>query len=142
VDGIDEQYAALRMVEQWLPDGVQNWKVINNGRDTGPEPHHPLQLPDGLGDGFWEGDGDVEEGDCNKNYAAIGPDGRFMVGLFGLNEGTARRSGQALYGMHVDCFDSLTGAAVKQTDIAAGQWLTLPGRRDREMSYITVGQRQ
>ena len=130
--------AAVRMVERWLPEGVQNWTVVNNG----PSRNHPLSLPRDIGDGFWEGSDDIEKGDCNKNYAVLGPDGRFMVGLFGLNEGDARRSGQALYDMHVDAFDSLTGEQVESKNLAQGGWLTLPGRQDREMSHIIVGQRQ
>lgn len=135
VDGFADQIAALRIVERWLPEGVQNWKVVNNGRDL----EHPLQLPDKLKDGFWEGNDDVELGSVNKNYCALGPDGRFLVGLFGVNDDN--RAGQALYKMHVDCFDSLTGANVKSANLAKNQWLSLPGRRDREMSYIIVGHR-
>lgn len=138
IAGVEDQVAALHMAPRFLPEGVQNWKIENNGRDD----KHPLQLPDAIDDGFWEGDKDVEPGDCNKNYAALGPDGRFLVGLFGLNEGDDRRAGQALYDLHVDCFDSLTGALVKSVDLARNQWLTLPGRRDRESSYYIVGQRR
>jgi len=137
VQGFADQIAALKMVERWLPDGVQNWKVVNNG----PSRQHPLSLPPADGDGFWAGNGDVENGDTNKNYAVLGPNG-FMLGLFGLNEGDDRRSGQAFYDMHVDCFDSLTGTLVKPADLVQDQWLTLPGRRDREMSYIVVGRRR
>ncbi len=143
VKGIDDQFAALKMVERWLPADVQNWKVVNNGRDD----QHPLQLPDGLKDGFWEGNDDIELGDCNKNYAVLGPDGQFMVGLFGLNGSSntrplaPRRAGLALYKMQVKAYDSLTGTLAFDGPLDRYEWLTLPGRQDREMSYIIVGQR-
>jgi hypothetical protein len=126
------------MVTKWLPADVQDWKIVNNGRDD----QHPLQLPDPLKEGFWEGGGDIVLGDCNKNYAALGPDGQFMVGLFGLNAGSARRSGQALYDLQVSAYDSLTGELVKASlPVKKGAFLTLPGRQDREISYILVGRR-
>jgi len=146
VPGFVEQIAALKMIERFLPEGVQNWNVENNGRDK----LHPLQLPEAVGDGggFWAGDDDVELGDVNKNYAVLGPDGRFMVGIFGLNGETnepplsERRAGQALYPMVIEAFDSLTGESIEKGDVDTGEWITLPGRRDREMSYIVMGQRR
>ena len=141
--GIDDQFEALRMVERWMPQGFQNWKIVNNGRDR----EHPLQLPDAVKDGFWEGNGDIVKGDVNKNYAILGPAGRFYVGIFGLNGDrneepyTERRAGEALYSMNLKCFDSLTGILVREKTLHKGQWLTLPGRRDREISYIIEGQR-
>lgn len=141
IQGFPDMVAALRMVERWMPEGVQNWKVVNNGRDTGPEPHHPLQLPDAVKDGFWEGNDDVEQGSVNKNYAVISPNGHdFMVGLFGLNDDN--RAGQALFTMRVNAFDSLTGVQNFNGTVNKDQWLGLQGRTDREMSHVVVGARQ
>ena len=138
VSGIDGMWDALHKVAKLLPEGVQNWKLVNNG----PSRQHPLSLPRDIGDGFWEGNGDIVKGDVNKNYAVLGPNGQFVSGIFGLNEGQERRSGQALYNMNVTAIDSLTEAEVKSIPLAGGFWLTLPGRRDREISYILVGQRR
>lgn len=135
IPGFDKIMGGIRMVERWMPPGVQNWKVVNNG----PSRRHPMSLPREVGDGFWEGNDDVEKGSCNKNYAVLGPGGKFYVGHFGTNDD--HRIGQALYDMKLQAYDTLTGMLAFDGILRKDKWLSLPGRTDREMSYVVEGQR-
>lgn len=138
VPGFADFVKACKQTDKWLPEGVQNWKVVNNGASR----NHPLYLPGDVGDGFWEGNKDVVAGDVNKNYAFLHPNNRdFLVGFYGLNEGQARRSGQALYNLHITCYDSLLGQKVFDDNVKKGDLLKMPGRQDREISYVGVGYR-
>jgi hypothetical protein len=132
VPNIDAIMATVRACDALLPDGIENWTCVNNGRDT-----HPLPLP---GDsGFWEGDHPGPS--VNKNYAAInGAD--FVVILTGVKSAGATGpvpAGTARKAMHVEAFDPVTHARIAVADLAAGQGWTLPGRGDTMAAWLVRG---
>lgn len=145
VPRIDEQFAALHMIEQFIPEGVQNWKVINNGRSD-----HPLPLDPAVSEshhenknaGFWEGN--AKYGSVNKNYVSAHQDGRFVGVLTGVNawDGNARTLvGVSRYHMSVSAYNPVTGALVDTRRLAPSEQWTLPGRSDKQVGYIVVGKK-
>jgi hypothetical protein len=128
---------AVRLAQALCPADLENWRVVNNGRND-----HPLPLPEEIGIGFWEGDGDAVKGDLNKNYAALGPGGQFVSVLCGVNSteevGPRRVTSGALRGCHVLAIEPVTGARL-EGDLAAGAVWTVPGRRDRNVGYLVFG---
>lgn len=131
---IDPAIKAVSGVDDLLPAGIENWRVVNNGRDD-----HPLPLDDKLG--FWEG----EQGRApavNKNYAAYNHD-EFRVALIGCrsaNETGPVPAGIATRDCHVEAFDPATMKMVAWADLKAGQAWTVPGRHDTMAGYIIKGQ--
>lgn len=144
-ENVDAIISALHVVGALLPNGCQNWRLVNNGRDK----EHPLQLDDRVsrpskpveGAGFWEGAADAH-GIANKNYAALGPHDLFYETLIGVNahvNGGLVPVGQALRRMYVEAIDPVDGRLVDERDLAAGvRWL-LPGRPDKQMGYLIRG---
>jgi hypothetical protein len=131
VPNIDHIMDVVRNVDTLLPDGIENWKCVNNGRDD-----HPLPVPD---DYFWEGDHPGPA--LNKNYAAIS-DAEFVVMLIGVKSagetgpvsaGTAKRA------CHVEAIDPVTLECVVSAELAAGQSWTVPGRGDTMAAYVVRG---
>ena len=133
VDNIEFLMAVLRAADDLLPVGVENWRCVNNGRSD-----HPLPLPD---TGFWESGAHDRAPAVNKNYAAISGD-EFVVMLTGVKSagvtgavpaGTARRA------CHVAAIHPLTHETIAETDLAAGQRWTVPGRGDSMAAYVVRG---
>lgn len=131
VPNIDAIMATVRACDALLPDGIENWKCVNNGRDD-----HPLPVPD---DYFWEGNHPGPA--LNKNYAAIS--GRdFVVILTGVKSaGTTGpvSAGTARKACHVEAFDPVTHDRIAVADLAAGQGWTLPGRGDTMAAWLIRG---
>jgi len=134
VPNIDVMIDALHSVEPWMPEGFQNWQVVNNGRDI-----HPLPLNGAVGKGFWERN---SGGSVNKNYMALGPDGRFVGVLLGVNIGPEGEDtthvGTALRKCQVSAYDPVVGLVDART-LASGEKWMLPGRADKMMGYVVVG---
>ena len=131
VPNIDVIMAVVRNVIHLIPDGIENWKCVNNGRDD-----HPLPVPD---DYFWEGDHPGPA--LNKNYAAIS-DNEFVVMLIGVKSGGDTgpvSAGTARRACHVDAYDPVTGLVTTSADLAAGQSWTVPGRGDTMAAYVVRG---
>lgn len=132
VEAIMAAVLKARNVSFAEPD-MENWRVVNNGRAD-----HPLPLPkdeNQPGAGFWTGDNDIVEGSVNKNYMALGPGGRFVGILSGVNDG---RVGTARYTMQVHAINAETFEIHSQTLIAGETWMLL-GRADRHIGYFVFG---
>lgn len=128
-ENIDAIVDALHAVEPHLPSAVENWKVVNNARND-----HPLPLPS---DAFWAG---TSAGVCNRNYAALSPDGvHFLETLLGVNGFGLIEVGRALRDMQLMAHDPL-GASYGPFTLEAGDWLMLPGSVDRMAGYLIVGE--
>lgn len=132
VPGIDAMADAVRGVDVILPDGVENWQVVNNGRSNHPLPLHPHE-------GFWEGD---DPGPAvNKNYAALSGN-EFVVMLTGVKsagETGPVPAGTAWKACRVEAFDPVSRASVVAVTLAAGQSWTVPGRGDSMAGYVVRG---
>ena len=132
VPNIDQIMRVVRQVDVLIPAGIENWKVVNNGRSD-----HPLPLDPETG--FWEGDHPGPA--VNKNYAAyFGSD--FIVMLTGCKSagetgpvpaGTARRA------CLVQAYDPVTLEVVAQAQLMAGESWSVPGRGDTMAGYLVQG---
>ena len=140
VPNIDHMLAVVRGVDVLVPDGIENWTVVNNARDA-----HPLPLPTS---GFWEGSHGAEG--VNKNYAAIAG-AEWRVIITGVRSRAAVgpvHIGTAKQGCHVEAYDparaylGLEPALIAVADLAAGQRWELPGRADTMAAYWIRGQYQ
>lgn len=131
VPDVEAIIKAVRGVDAWLPERIENWKVINNKRAD-----HPLKL-DPIA-GFWEGSG---PGVVNKNYAAAS--GRdFRESLLGVKapvNGALMQVGKATKHCRVEVIDPVLQRVVHEEDLSAGEWLDLQGRVDTMAGYIIVG---
>ena len=143
---IDAQFAALHMVEQFIPEGVQNWKVINNGRSDHPLPldgHVSKRSDENENAGFWEGT-EAKYGSVNKNYAVAHQDGRFIVALTGVNKWDGNSTtlvGKAHSRCTVAAWNPLTGEPIGGQPMDSFQDFRLPGREDKQIAYIVIGKR-
>jgi hypothetical protein len=135
VPGIDEIMKRVRKVDVCLPQGIENWQVVNNGRSNHPLPLDPrVNHPNG---GFWEGSG---PGSVNKNYATISGN-RFVEVLDGVKN--PAESGSTL------CGTSRLVAKIKATDVrdyssdeynvSVNGTLNLEGRNDTMVGYVLNG---
>jgi len=134
VPNIDAMMAAVRGIDALLPAGVENWKVVNNGRST-----HPLPLTD---KGFWyQPEAPDRAPAIHKNYCAVN-ERDFVIPLIGVR--SAGETGPCPVGVaraacHVEAFDPLTQQLVAVADLAPGQTWSLPGRADTHVAYIIRG---
>lgn len=133
VPNIDVIMKSVRNVDALLPEGIENWRTVNNGSQ------HPLPLDPRLGYGFWEGN---TGGSVNKNYAALSGN-RFVISLLGVQEppaggptliGTARRA------CRVKAYDVGTKLVVEERSLSANEKWFLQGRRDTMTGYIIHGE--
>jgi len=133
VPNIDTIMTVVRQVDVLLPEGVENWDVVNNGRSN-----HPLPLD--AHKGFWEGsDGNAPA--VNKNYAALSGN-QFVMMLTGcrsVEETGPVPAGTAIRAMHVAAYDPVTLAIVAEADLEKGQSWTVPGRHDTMAGYLVRG---
>jgi hypothetical protein len=136
VNNIDAIMSAVRRCDALLPEGVENWKCVNNGRGD-----HPLPLPPVTG--FWESGAHDRAPAVNKNYAAITGD-QFVEIVTGVKSaeavgpvliGTARRR------MQVEAFDPLTLQSVvgRVLTLEPGTQWYLNGRADTMAAYLIRG---
>ena len=130
VPNIDTIITAVRNIDQALPDGIENWKCVNNGRDD-----HPMPLPD---DAFWEGS---HNGVVNKNYACINGN-QFVEVLLGVksesevgNVGVGKIKNDAT----VKAFDVANNMNVSTVNVKAGTQMSINGRKDTMAGYILNG---
>ena len=125
---IDAIMKAVRGIDLLLPEGVEGWQRANDGWAL---PQHPLRNHE-----FWEG---THGKGLNKNYSAIGPDGRFVTTPCGvLLEGKVT----ALKACRVVVSDPLNPATPVETkDLTAGEVLTLKGSPGANTAYIVNGTR-
>lgn len=133
VPNIDAIMRAVRGCDLLMPEGVENWKCVNNARDD-----HPLPLP--THEGFWEDSADRAPA-VNKNYAAVTGD-RFVLMLTGVKsveETGPVPAGTAIRACKVVAYDPLTGDSVVTADLQAGQSWTVPGRSDAHAAYVVHG---
>lgn len=135
VPNIDNIMKHVRRVDESLPQGIENWQVVNNGRSNHPLPLDPrVNHPDG---GFWEGNG---PGSVNKNYATISGS-KFIEVLIGVknsfefgdtNCGIARKDSK------IKVFD-FRDFSTKEVNIPIGKTLYLEGRKDTMIGYVLQG---
>ena len=136
VDNIDAIMDAVRGCDVLMPDGIENWRVVNNGRGDHPLPLHPIS-------GFWESGAHDRAPAVQKNYAALSPNGRdFVVMPIGCKSvgavgpvpcGTAKRP------CLVSAFNPATRDTVDARRLAAGESWSLPGRSDSMAAYVIRG---
>lgn len=135
VPNIDNIIKAVRGVDIALPQGIENWQVVNNGRSNHPLPLDPrVNHPNG---GFWEGDG---PGSVNKNYATISGN-RFVEILNGVKNPAEKGStlcGTSRLNAKVVAFD-VRDMSTNTYDITVGQNLNLEGRKDTMVGYVLNG---
>ena len=132
VPNIDTIMRVVRGVDALLPDGVENWKVVNNGRSD-----HPLPLDPHAG--FWEGS--APKTGVNKNYAAV-QGHEFVVMLTGCRSVAPTGpvpAGTAIRACHVAAYDPISLEVVVEADLAAGAPWTVPGRSDTMAGYVVRG---
>lgn len=135
VPNIDNIMKHVRRIDEALPQGIENWQVVNNGRSNHPLPLDPrVNHPNG---GFWEGNG---PGSVNKNYATVSGH-KFVQILNGVknpsdegitNCGTARWDSNIKVS---DIRDFSTHTAI----VGDGLKLELEGRKDTMVGYILQG---
>jgi hypothetical protein len=132
VPNIDNIMRHVRQVDSVLPEGIENWKCVNNGRDD-----HPMPLDPDLGEGFWEGDSD---GSVNKNFACINGDS-FVEVLLGVNNENS--SGITLVGNPIRdttiVAHDINDYSVAAGNVAKGGQLYLEGRKDKMKGYVVHG---
>jgi len=137
VDNIDAIMSAVRRCDDLLPEGVENWRCVNNGRGD-----HPLPLNDVTG--FWESGAHDRAPAVNKNYAALSTQNTFVEIVTGVKSvdavgpvpiGTARRK------MEVEAFDPLTLQSVvgRVLTLEPGTTWYLNGRADTMAAYVIRG---
>ncbi len=138
VPNIEEMMLAVKSVEAFIPEDVENWVVKNNARDD-----HPLQLPMPA---FWSDENYKNTGWVNKNYAAVAPGGaRFSLCLMGVwsrqGDGKSVNAGRALYDYELEIVDMRTWKVTTE-NINAGETLQVRGMANNEAAYIINGVRR
>ena len=136
VNNIDAIMEAVRGCDDLMPEGIENWKCVNNGRSD-----HPLQL-DGT-TGFWESGAHDRAPAVNKNYAAISPNGvDFRVMLTGCKSaGTVGPvpGGKPKRPCIVNAIHPVTKEVVVTQRLNPGEMLHVPGRGDTMAAYVVSG---
>jgi len=121
-------------IDALLPDGIENWKCVNNARDA-----HPMPLPKPA---FWSDERYEDSGWMTKNYAAVGPNGEWAVALNGVktrSDGDVVSGGKLVRRSRVTVLNPL-GATVFVKDMNAGEDVPVAGVRNSEAGYLVVGQ--
>lgn len=135
VPNIDPIMRHVRRVDEFLPQGIENWQVVNNGRSNHPLPLDPrVNHPNG---GFWEGNG---PGSCNKNYATISGN-KFVEVLLGVknpSEQGSTLSGTARQNSRIKCVD-FRDYSTEDITVPVAQPLHLEGRKDTMVGYVLQG---
>ena len=132
VPNIDAIMRHVRYLDTCLPEGIENWKCVNNGRSD-----HPLPLDDRLGYGFWEGN---SKGAVNKNYACVNGH-RFVEVLLGVNnpnEQGATMVGKPIRDSHIEAHD-IDNYDIVEINAKFGENVHLDGRKDKMKGYILLG---
>lgn len=136
VVSIDEIMAAVRGCDDLMPQGVENWRVVNNGRSD-----HPLQLDPVTG--FWESGIHDRAPAVNKNYAALAPNGvDFVVMLIGCKSaGTVGPvpGGKPRRLCYVRVIHPVTKEVITEQHLTTGEMLQVPGRGDSMAGYVVQG---
>lgn len=118
---------AVRGVDQWLPDGVENWNKSSQSGTHG-YPGHPLTA-----DGIWS-DNNTDHGVDRAYSANNGHDFvEAICGVFHYVNMIADRN------LHVKVYDPVSAELVLEQDVAGGQSIRLEGREDTMAGYIAVG---
>lgn len=135
VPNIDNIMKHVRRVDEALPQGIENWQVVNNGRSNHPLPLDPrVNHPNG---GFWEGNG---PGSVNKNYATVSGN-RFVEILNGVKnpaEEGITNCGIARNDSHIKVFD-IRDYSPHTAVVGDGLKLELEGRKDTMVGYVLNG---
>jgi hypothetical protein len=135
VPDIDNIMKRVRRVDESLPQGIENWQVVNNGRSNHPLPLDPrVNHPNG---GFWAGDG---PGSTNKNYAIVSGN-RFIEVLNGVKNPAEKGStncGTSRLNAKIKSFDVRDYSTVEQ-NVTINQQLNLEGRQDTMVGYVLNG---
>jgi hypothetical protein len=135
VPNIDNIMKHVRRVDEFLPQGIENWQVVNNGRSNHPLPLDPrVNHPNG---GFWEGSG---PGSVNKNYAAISGNKfiEVLVGVKNPSESGNTNCGVARRDSNIKAVD-FRDFSVDDHHVPVGQQLFCEGRKDTMVGYILQG---
>jgi hypothetical protein len=126
VVGLDAMFQAIRNVDPWIPDGVENWTFTNQHGSNERVGPHPL-----LADGIWS---DGDDHGVNRAYGAVGGN-NFVEVLLGVKDYVNVKADRA---MAFDVFEPVT-KAVLHFDLGAGQSAKLAGRADTMEGYIIRG---
>jgi hypothetical protein len=120
-------------VDAQLPNGIENWRCVNNWRDA-----HPMPLPR---EAFWSDEHYDETGYCNKNYACV-QSNSWAVALNGMK---SRRddelvpAGYAARESEITIYDPLTAAVVFSGLVPRGEAPLVRGRENSEAGYLVIG---
>jgi hypothetical protein len=121
-------------IDALIPDGIENWKCVNNWRDA-----HPMPLPK---QAFWSDEHYEHTGWINKNYAAVGPDGQWAVALNGVKttrDGAVVAGGRLTHRSRVTVLNPLGAVVVLDEVINGGQDVPVAGLRNSEVGYLVIG---
>ncbi len=127
VDNLPALIAAVRGVDRWLPEGVENWTPTNQHGTTERVGPHPL-----LADGIWS---DGDDHGVNRAYGAVSGN-QFIESLLGVKGHVTLTPDRP---MTATAFDPVSGNAVATVTLAPGQPWTLQGRDDTMVGYVISG---
>lgn len=128
VDNLPALFAAVRGVDRFLPDGIENWTPTNQHGTTERVGPHPL-----LADGIWS---DGDDHGVNRAYGAVSGN-QFVESLLGVKGYVTLTADRP---MTASAFDPVTGDVVSAVTLAPGQSWTLQGRDDTMVGYVVKGQ--
>jgi hypothetical protein len=115
VPGLDAILQAVRRVDAFLPEGVENWQNTNQHGHTDRVGPHPL-----LADGIWS---DGDDHGVDRAHGAVSGNA-FVEVLLGVKDYVNLQAAQALA---FDALDPATGT-VTHYELGAGQSARLAGR--------------
>jgi hypothetical protein len=122
VHDIDKILRAVRGIDELLPEGVENWSKLQQGRDVVPL----------TADAFISSGGDHG---VSSVYVAA-DDARFVMVVNGVLRHVTFTATAAC---RVTAFEPLTRTTVSTATLAPGQKWTLAGREDTMTAYIVHG---
>jgi hypothetical protein len=126
VPGLDAILQAVRRVDAFLPEGVENWQNTNQHGHTDRVGPHPL-----LADGIWS---DGDDHGVDRAHGAVSGNA-FVEVLLGVKDYVNLQAAQALA---FDALDPATGT-VTHYELGAGQSARLAGRGDTMAGYLIRG---
>jgi hypothetical protein len=126
VPGLDAILQAVRRVDAFLPEGVENWTSTNQHGHTDRVGPHPL-----LADGIWS---DGDDHGVDRAHGAVSGN-QFVEVLLGVKDYVNLQAAQALA---FDALDPSTGT-VTHYELGAGQSARLAGRADTMAGYLIRG---
>jgi hypothetical protein len=126
VPNLDAIFQAVRRVDGFLPDGVENWTNTNQHGHTDRVGPHPL-----LADGIWS---DGDDHGVDRAHGAVNGN-QFVEVLLGVKDYVNLQAAQAL------AFDALDPASgtVMHYELGSGQSVRLAGRADTMAGYLIRG---